>query len=106
MAANTTILIIVAAIAVLVFAGMAVGVVCKTRARQRRVNAEAFHDQAQDDARRLQRRQALTEAYDARTQAAQIEIDNKTIRAGRLQQQSNVQSREAATTLRTSIKDM
>ena len=93
MATNTTILIIVAAIAVLVFAGMFVGVVCKTRARERRVNAAAFRDQAEDDARRLRRRQALTDAYDARTQAAQVEIDHKTIRAGLQQQATAVVAR-------------
>jgi len=87
MAANTTILIIVAAIAALVLAGMVVGVMCKTRAHGRRVNAAAFRERAEDDARRLRRRQALTDAYDARTQATRAEIDHLTTRAG-LQEQT------------------
>ena len=96
MATNTTILIIVATIAAVVFAGMIVGVMCKTRAQERRANAETFRDQAEDDARRLRRRQTLTDAYDARIQAAHVEIDSKTIRACRLQQQPTVHRREAA----------
>jgi hypothetical protein len=62
--------------ATLLFVGMIVGVVCKTRAQERRVNADASRDRTEDDARRLRRRQALTDAYDARTQAAQVEIDH------------------------------
>jgi len=87
MATNTTILIIVATIAAVVFAGMIVGVMCKTRAHERRANAETFRDQAEDDARRLRRRQTLTDAYDARTQATRAEIDHLTTRAG-LQEQA------------------
>jgi len=45
MAANTTVLIVVAAIAALVLAGMIVGVAYKTRASGRHVNSETIPDQ-------------------------------------------------------------
>lgn len=96
MAANTTVLIVVAAIAALVLAGMIVGVAYKTRAPGRHVNGETIPDQAEQDALRLRRHQALADEYAARAHAAQVEIDIKTIRARRLQQQATVHRREAA----------
>jgi len=96
MAANTTVLIVVAAIAALVLAGMIVGVAYKTRASGRHVNSETIPDQAEQDALRLRRHQALADEYAARAHATQIEIDIKTIRARRLQQQATVHRREAA----------
>ena len=50
MATNTTVLIVVAAIAALVLAGMIVGVAYKTRAPGRHVNGETIPDQAEQDA--------------------------------------------------------
>ena len=92
MAANTSVLIVVAAIAALVLAGMIVGVAYKTRAPGRHVNGETIPDQAEQDALRLRRHQALADEYAARAHATQVEIDIKTIRARRLQQQATVQS--------------
>ena len=96
MATNTIVLIIVTAIAALVLAGMIAGVAYKTRTIQRPVNGETFRDQADEDAQRLRRQQALADEYAARAHAAQVEIDIKTIRACRLQQQATVHRSEAA----------
>lgn len=96
MATNTIVLIVVTAIAALVLAGMIAGVVYKTRTIQRHVNGETFHDQADEDAQRLRRQQALADEYAARAHAAQVEIDIKTIRACLLQQQATVHRSEAA----------
>ena len=85
MATNTTVLIVVTAIAALVLAGMLVGVAYKTRTQQRNINGETIRDQAEEDARRLRRREALADEYAARADAAQVEIDIKTIRACRPQ---------------------
>jgi hypothetical protein len=89
-------LIVVTAIAALVLAGMIAGVVYKTRTIQRHVNGETFHDQADEDAHRLRRQQALADEYAARAHAAQVEIDIKTIRACLLHQQATVHRSEAA----------
>ena len=96
MATNTIVLIIVTAIAALVLAGMIAGVAYKTRTIQRPVNGETFRDQADEDAQRLRRQQALADEYAARAHAAQVEIDIKTIRACRLQQQATIHRSEAA----------
>ena len=61
MATNTTVLIVVTAIAALVLAGMLVGVAYKTRTQQRNINGETIRDQAEEDARRLRRREALAD---------------------------------------------
>ena len=97
MATNTTVLIVVAAMAALVLAGMIVGVAYKTRTEGRRVKGETIPDQAEEDALRLRRQQALADEYAARAHAAQVEIDIKTIRACSLQQQATVHRGEAAT---------
>ena len=97
MATNTTVLIVVAAMAALVLAGMIVGVAYKTRTEGRRVKGETIPDQAEEDALRLRRQQALADEYAARAHAAQVEIDIKTIRACSLQQQATVHRSEAAT---------
>ena len=96
MATNTIVLIVVTAIAALVLAVMIVGVAYKTRTIQRHVNGETFRDHADEDAQRLRRQQALVDEYAARAHAARVEIDIKTIRACRLQQQATVHRSEAA----------
>jgi hypothetical protein len=96
MATNTTVLIVVAALAALVLAGMIVGVAYKTRSQERPLNGGTIRDQAAEDALRLRRRQALADDCATRAHAAQVEIDIKTIRACRLQQQANVARSEAA----------
>ena len=75
MATNTTVLIVVTAMAALVLAGMLVGVAYKTRTQQRNINGETIRDQAEEDALRLRRREALADEYAARADAAQVEID-------------------------------
>jgi hypothetical protein len=96
MATNTTVLIVVAAIAALVLAGMILGVVSKTRTEGRRVNGTTIRDQAQEDALRLRRQEMLADEFDARAHAARVEIDIKTVRACSLQQQATVHRGEAA----------
>jgi hypothetical protein len=96
MATNTIVLIAVTAIAALVLAGMIAGVAYKTRTIQRHVNGETFRDQADEDTQRLRRQQALANEYAARAHAALVEIDIKTIRACRLQQQATVHRSVAA----------
>ena len=81
MATNTTVLIVVAAIAALVLAGMLAGVAYKTRTQGRHVKGETIPDQAEEDALRLRRQEALADEYAARAHAAQVEIDIKTVRA-------------------------
>jgi len=93
MATNTTVLIIVAAMAALVLAGGLWGVVYKTRTPKR---GETVRDQAEEDALRLRRQEVLADEYAARAHAAQVEIDIKTIRACRLEEQATVQRSEAA----------
>jgi hypothetical protein len=56
MATNTTVLIVVTALAALVLAGMLVGVAYMTRTRQRNIKGEAIRNQAGEDALRLRRR--------------------------------------------------
>lgn len=96
MATNTIVLIVVAATAMLVLAGMIAGVAYKARTTQRRVNGETLRDQADEGAQRLRRRQALADEYAARAHAAQVEIETKTIRARGLQQQASAHLSEAA----------
>ena len=60
---------------------MIVGVAYKTRTEGRRIKEETVPDQAQKDALRLRRQHAFADEYAARTHAAQVEIDIKTIRA-------------------------
>ena len=81
MASNTTVLIVVTALAVLVLAGMLVGVAYKTRTPHQRATDTNTGDQAAEDVLRLRRRQALADEYAARAQAAQFEIEIKSIRA-------------------------
>jgi len=72
-------------------------VMSKMRASRRNVNGTTIRDQAEEDALRLRRQQALADEYAARAHAAQVEIDIKTVRACRLQQQATVHRGEAVT---------
>jgi hypothetical protein len=94
MATNTTVLLLVTAIAALVLAGVLAGVVYKTRAPKR---VETVGDEAEQDALRLRRQEALADEFDARAHAAQVEIDIKTVRACSLQRQAAAQRSEAVT---------
>jgi hypothetical protein len=80
MATNTAVLIVVTALAAVVLAGMLVGVAYKTRTQQRNITGETIRDQTEEDALRLRRREALADEYAARAHAAEVDIDNKTIR--------------------------
>ena len=97
MATNTAVLIIVAALAALVLAGLLAVVVCKTRTQQRHGRGATIRDQAEEDALRLRRREALADESAARAHAAQVEVDIKTVRADRLQQQATAYRSEAVT---------
>jgi hypothetical protein len=94
MATNTTVLIIVAAMAALVLVGVLAGVVYKTRSPKR---GETVRDQAEEDALRLRHQEVLADEFEARAHAAQVEIDIKTVRACSLQQQATVHRSEAVT---------
>lgn len=94
MASNTTVLLIVAAMAALVLVGVLVSLAYKTRTPKR---GETVRDQAGEDALRLRRQEALADEFDARAHAAQVEIDIKTVRAYSLQQQATVHRSEAVT---------
>jgi outer membrane murein-binding lipoprotein Lpp len=83
MATNTIVLIVVTVLAAVVLAGVLVGVAYKTRTPKRHATDTTIRDQAAEDALRLRRQQALADEYAARAQAAQVEIDIKTIRACR-----------------------
>ena len=97
MATNTTVLIIVTAMAGLVLAGTLTLVVSKTRPSRRNVNGTTIHDQVEQDALRLRRQETLADEFDARAHAAQVEIDIKTVRACSLQEQATVLRSEAVT---------
>ncbi len=97
MATNTTVLIIVTAMAALVLTGTLTLVVYRTRPSRRNVNGMTIRDQADEDALRLRRQETLADEFDARAHAAQVEIDIKTVRASSLQQQATVHRSEAVT---------
>jgi hypothetical protein len=94
MASNTTLLIVITALAVLALAGAFAGVTYKTRTPKR---GETIRDQAETDTLRLRRHEALANEYAARAHAAEVEIEIKTIRASSLQQQATVYRGEAVT---------
>jgi hypothetical protein len=96
-ATNTTVLILVTAMAGLVLTGVLVLVVYKTRNQQRHGKGETIRDQVEEDALRLRRQEVLADQFDAQAHAAQVEIDIKTVRACRLQQQATVHRSEAVT---------
>jgi hypothetical protein len=97
MVTNTTILIIVTAMAALVLTGACALVVYKTRNKGRDVEGATFRNQIDADVLRLRRQEERADRLDATAHAARVEIDIKTDRASRLQQQATVQRGEAVT---------
>src|ERR1700676_70581 len=97
MATNTTVLIVVAAMAALLLAGMLAGVAFKTRTQQRQPKGETIRDRAEEDALQVRHQEALAEEFAGKAHAAQVEVDIKTARVGRLQRQEAVHRSEAAT---------
>lgn len=77
MGTNTTLLLIVVAMAALVLAGVVAGVVYKTRAPKW---GEIVRDQAEEDALQLSRQELLADESDAKAHAAQVDIEIKTVR--------------------------
>jgi hypothetical protein len=63
MATNTTVLIVAAAVAALLLAGMLAGVVYKTRTRQRPVKGETIRDQAEENARQVRYQESLADGW-------------------------------------------
>jgi hypothetical protein len=96
-ATNTTVLILVTAMAALVLTGVLVLVVYKTRNQQSYGKGETIRDQVEDDALRLRRQEVLADQLDARAHAAQVEVDIKTDRACSLQEQATVLRSDAVT---------
>jgi hypothetical protein len=96
-ATNTTVLILVTAMAALVLTGVLVLVVYKTRNQHRHGKGETIRDQVEEDTLRLRRQEVLADQFDARAHAAQVEIDIKTVRACSLQEQATVHRSEAVT---------
>jgi cytochrome b len=96
-ATNTTVLILVTAMAALVLTGALALVVYKTRNQQRHGEGETIRDQVEEDTLRLRRQEVLADQFDARAHAAQVEVDIKTVRACSLQEQATVHRSEAAT---------
>ena len=72
MAANTILLIAIAAMAVLLFAGTLAVVVYKTRTED-----ETIRDRAEKNARDIRHQEALADEYAAEAHAAQVEVDVK-----------------------------
>jgi hypothetical protein len=93
MGTNTTVLIVVVALAALVLAGVLAGVLYQTRTPHR---GEVVRDQADEDSLRRRRQEVLADEYAARAHAARVEIDIKTMRACRLEELATMQRRAAA----------
>jgi hypothetical protein len=90
-------LILVSVAAALVLISALALVVYKTRNQHSPGKDETIRDQAEEDALRLERQEALADEFDARAHAAQVEIDIKTVRACNLQQQATAHRSEAVT---------
>ena len=97
MATNTMVLIVVAALAALVLAGVLALVVYKTRSQQRHGKGETLRDQADKDELRLRHQEVLADESAARAHVARVEVDIKTARAYGLQQQATAYRSEAVT---------
>lgn len=97
MVTNTMVLIVVAALALLVLAGMVAGVAYMTRTQQRHAYRGTLQDLAGEDVLRLRRQETLADESAARAHAAQVEVDIKTVRACSLQQQATAYRSEAVT---------
>jgi hypothetical protein len=102
MPSNTTILIVVTALAALVLAGVLAGVVYKTRAPK---SGKTVRDRSEEDALRLRRQEMLADEYAARAHSARVEIEIKTIRACSLEEHAAVQ-RSAAVTSRGELNEL
>jgi hypothetical protein len=94
MGTNTMILIVVAAFAAVVLAGMLAFVAYKTRTENRRSGGQTIREQAE---LRLRRQEAVADELDTRAHAAQVEIDIKTAQARSLQHQATAFRSEAVT---------
>jgi hypothetical protein len=94
MATNTTVLLVVVAMAALVLASVFAGVMHQTRGPKW---GEIVRDQAEEEALRLSRHELLADEFDARAHAAQVEIDIKTVRASSLQKQATAHRSEVVT---------
>ena len=97
MVTNTMVLIVVAVFATLVLASLLILVAYKTRTQKRHGNGATIRDQAEEDALRLRRQEALADEFETRAHAAQVEVDIKAGRACTLQQQATAFRNEAVT---------
>ena len=97
MATNTMVLMVVATFATLVLTSALALVAFKTRTQNRHSNGQTIRDQAEENALRLRRQEALADEFETRANAAQVEVDIKTVRAGPLQQQATAFRNEAVT---------
>ena len=97
MPTNTTVLIIVTAVAALVLISASALVVYKTRYKGRYIEGTAFRDRIAADALRLRRQEQRADELAAAAHAAQVEIDIKQDRARSLQRLATVQRSEAVT---------
>jgi hypothetical protein len=92
MPTNTTVLVLVTALAVFALAGVLVWVTYKTRAPQRHPTDTTIRDEAD----RLGRQRVLADEYAARIQAAEVEIEIRTLRAcGRDTNRMSIAARRA-----------
>ncbi|MGO4442247.1 hypothetical protein AB4Z42_02705 [Mycobacterium sp. 2YAF39] len=87
-ATNTIILIVVTAAALFVLAGVIKIASSRMSVPRHRGKSATIHDRFAEDALRLRRQEAVADELDARAHAAEVEIDIKTARACRLQQQA------------------
>ena len=97
MATNTMVLIVVATFATLVLTSALALVAFKTRTQDRHSNGQTIRDQAEENALRPRRQEALADEFETRANAAQVEVDIKTVRACPLQQQATAFRNEAVT---------
>ena len=97
MATNTMVLMVVATFAALVLTSALALVAFKTRTQDRHSNGQTIRDQAEEIALRPRRQEALADEFETRANAAQVEADIKTVRAGTLQQQATAFRNEAVT---------
>ena len=97
MATNTMVLMVVATFAALVLTSALALVAFKTRTQDRHSNGQTIRDQAEEIALRPRRQEALADEFETRANAAQVEVDIKTVRACTLQQQATAFRNEAVT---------
>ena len=80
MATNTMVLMVVATFAALVLTSALALVAFKTRTQDRHSNGQTIRDQAEEIALRPRRQEALADEFETRANAAQVEVDIKTVR--------------------------